>query len=523
MILQAAIDEYLDRELDSHVGLKQLTAEELDAELAALNPKPVLYPGMRLHQKACFLLGVAYPKFSFWLDMGTGKTLLALMLLRYWYQIGVLRRAIIFVTSDKAFPTWEAQIERFGVDVPYVVLDGSSVDKWEQLYNLKEGFVIVTYPGAVAMTSESVVVKGKRKWQLNDKRAATLAKWADGFVLDESTKAGHRTSLTYKLIARLKRRAKVRYNLAGRPFGRDPTMLWVQQYLVDDGESLGETQGLFEAAFFTAKKNWAAEKFGGPRGKYAKELKFKKSMQPQLSAMAQHRSITYSADECIDLPPVQFIEETVSFSVEALEYYRSMVKQAIKARGNLREMENVFLRMRQISSGFVSMKDDSERVEIEFEENPKLDRLLELAEALPDDRKMLISYEFTRTGKLIYEQLQELGLDPIWIWSGNKDYAHDMRRFQKDKKCGACVLNNRIGAYSLDGLQVANYGVVFESPLSGIDREQLEKRLVRDGQLHKVFWYDLLVKGSVDQKIRSYHADGKSLFEALLRDPSSVL
>jgi len=362
---------------------------------------------------------------------------------------------------------------------------------------------------------------GKGKLKLSPKLVKRLAKWAEALVMDESTKLGSVNSLQHKLVAQLRKYASVRYALAGRPFGRDPTMLWAQHFLVDDGETLGETLGIFRSAFFTEKQNhW------DPKG-YAKDYEFKTKLQPQLARMIQHRSITYSADECIDLPKVVPIREVVHFPEEASVYYKRVLEDVIAAKGNFREMENAFLRMRQISSGFLGLKDDStgERIQIEFAENPKLERLIELIEALPEGRKALVFYDFTASGRKIVSTLKkELDINAIWLWSGTKDSKKELGRFANDKDCSVACVQNRVGAFSLDGLQdVANYALFFESPISVIDRSQAEARLVRQGQERTVFQYDLCVKNTADERILDLHAEGKSLFDALLKDPEKAL
>jgi hypothetical protein len=99
-----------------------------------------------------------------------------------------------------------------------------------------------------------------------------------------------------------------------------------------------------------------------------------------------------------------------------------------------------------------------------------------------------------------------------------------MERFLSEPKCHPAVINHKIGAYSLDGLQhVSNYTIFYESPVSPIDREQAEHRLVRDGQERRVFQYDLIVRGSVDARILAFHAEGEDMFNALLRDPERAL
>ena len=523
MIPAAALKQYLARELDSHLWVKKLSLKEVNAAIRDLRPRPDLYSGLRIHQRVCFMLGVAYPGFGFWLDMGTGKTLLALELMRYWHQVGKIKRALVFVTSDKAFPTWERQVAEFEIGLPYISLEGSSEQKWAQLAEFDEGLVFVTYPGATAMVSRKVPARGKgkkMKMELDPKKVAALARWANAIVIDESTKVGNHQSLTYKLLDKLRGYTDICYALAGRPFGRDPTMLWSQYDLIDEGETLGETLGLFRAAFFVEKKiHW--DKTGR-----AREYKFEDKKRPVLSKMLQHRSITYGAEECIDLPALVPVIEELSFSSEAETYYELVVKKIIASKGNLKEMKNAFIRMRQCSSGFVGMVDDEtgEKAEIEFVENPKLDWTLEKADALPDGRKMVIFYEYTWSGRRLTEELTKLGLNPIWLWSGTKDSRAELKRFDEDPTCLTAVINHKVGAYSLDGLQrVANYLVFYESPVSVIDREQAERRLRRDGQSYKVFQYDPVVRGSVDRKILQFHAEGEELMTALLRDPEKVL
>lgn len=526
MIPAAAVDEYLNRELDSHLWLKNLSAKEVDRALDDLNPRPWIHPETRLHQKVSILLGIAYPGFGFWLDMGAGKTLVALTLLRYWWDTGAIRRALIFVTSDKAFLTWEKQIRRWEIGVPFTALEGPSERKWQQLDELGEGLALVTRPGAVAMVSAKTTVKHKGKkpkvqMKLVDADVKELGDWAQAVIWDESTREGNMGSLQYALANRLHKRATYRYLLAGRPFGRDPTMLFPQYRLIDGGDTLGETLGLFREAFFSASENrW------DPRG-YAKDYTFRNDMRGELSRLIQHRSITYTADECVDLPDVVPIVEEVSFPQEAQAYYKRVVQELIKAKGNFRAAKNAFLRMRQVSSGFVGVKDDEtgEKAEIEFAENPKLERLLDLLEDIPEGKKAVVFYAFTLSGRRIVEALQEeLGDEPIWLWSGTKNVRQELTRFFEDPRCRTAVIQNQVGAFSLDGMQdVASYTFFFESPVSPIDREQAERRLERDGQRHKVFRYDLTVRGSMDQRILDLIAEGDNAMDAIMRDPARVL
>ena len=522
MIPTSAIKEFLEQPRDDHRWLKNLTHKQVDEVVAALQPVPKLHPLLHVHQKVCICLGVAYPQFGFWLDMGCGKSLIALELLRYWWECGRLNRAVVLVKNDKAFPTWKAQMKRWGIDIPYVMLgNSSSEEKWAQLEGFKEGIIFLAYPGATALCSSKVKnSKGENRMALDPKKVERFAGGLDALVMDESTVAGHKDSLTSKLCTKLRQRAQFCYALAGRPFGRDPTLLWSQYYILDGGETFGETLGLFRAAFFNEEDNPYTS------NEYSKTYTFKAKMKDKMMRIAQHRSIAYAESECIEVPdwPDPIIEE-VSLPEEAQAYQKHIVEEVIAARGNLRAMDNAFLRMRQLSSGFLGFKNEEtdKRVEIEFAENPKLDLLLGLLDEVPQDRKAVCFYDYTFSGRKIYEALKAAGRKPIWLWSGTKDSMGEQKRFQEDPDCDVAIINNKVGAYSIDGLQVANYVFFYESPVSVLDRTQAEKRVKRQGQLHKVFQYDLCVKGTFDRRILDFHKDGADLLAALRHNPAEFL
>jgi hypothetical protein len=527
VIPQRAIKRYLNEPRDDHNWLKKLTHKELDRLLSELPHPPRPHPKLGLHQKAGLYLGIRFGSFAFFYDMGTGKTLLSLELLQYFWDAGLLRRALVFVVSDKAFSTWERQVRQYKITVPFCTLDASSsVEKWHILDHFDEGIVFLHYPGTVAMVTERAVPKkgkrkkGGKKMALAPDKVERLLLDVDAAIFDESTKAGNTNSLTYKLCLKASKQAEFRFALAGMPFGRDPTPLWPQMNLVDHGETLGKTLGLFRAAFFNEEEN----RYGGP---YSKIYNFKKQLKPKLSRMVQHNSLCYTADECIDLPPDRRIVETIKLPADTKAYYQEIVNELISAKGNLRAIKNAFHRMRQLSSGFLGLKDDEtgERAEIEFAENPKLDLCLDLLDSVPEGHKALVFYQYTVSGRRIAKAIkEELGCKPIWLWSGTKNPREELRRFIEDDDVPFAVINNQVGAYSLDGLQVANYELFFESPVGVIDRTQAERRVLRQGQkFSKVFLYDLIVEGTVDEKILAFHKEGLDLFKALLANPASML
>lgn len=517
MIHPRAVKEFMRAERDTFAWVKDLPEKQLDRELEKLGFSPARRKKpLRKHQKVCVLIGLAYMYFSFWLDMGTGKTRIILEMLQFFYDQEFFERGIVLVPSEPAVYSWEEQIAEWQIKVPYVCLpNGPSAEKWKAVDDLQSGLIIATYPGLTRMVSTKVPGKGKKKPRLkwNRKLMQRFTANLGVLILDESTNVGNQGSLIYRICRKLSQTCRYRYALAGRPFGRDAEMVWSQQFLVDHGESLGDTLGLFRAALFSEKQKY----FGGF------EYTLKPAMKEVLADLLQHRGIAYASSECQDLPRVARIPEYIDLPETADLYYKKAVRAIIAARGHHAQIRNIFLRMRQLSSGFLGYKDDEtgERAQLVFPENPKLDRLLELVDEMPLDRKFVIFYEFTHSGRTISKALSKMGIETGWLWSGTKNYKQVKRRFDDDPKVRGVIVNNRLGTKVLN-LQAANYKFFYESPVGVIDREQAEKRAFREGQKRPGFMYDLIAKGTADQKILDFHASGEGLFKALLRDPYGI-
>lgn len=520
MINPKVVKEFLQRARDDHRWMKSLSHKQLDKELAKANFKPCSPIPLLKHQKVCILLGIMYRAFPFWLDMGTGKTRIALELIVYWYKEHELDVALVLAPSESALIGWEKQIKQWSVKLPFVtLLNSPSQDKRDALDEIERGIILATYPGLARALSQLAVVKGKRKrkkrkLEPNKKLIAKIASRIDCIVADESTKLGNHDSLIYRIVKQMRKSISIFYELAGRPFGRDPILLWSQLYLIDKGATLGDTLGLFRAAFYTEKINF----WGGY------EYTFKKALKQELRRIVQHRSISYRWNECIDLPPLVPVIEPVKLPDEATSYYEQFVKQIKRTRASLIERQNAFIRMRQVSSGYVGFTDDEtgERAEISFADNPKLDRLIELIEQVPRGCKWVIFYEFTHSGRLIDKMLTDSGVPHVWLWGGTKDARKLQDSFDDDESIEGMLVNHKLGAYALN-LQRANYLFFFESPVPVIDREQAERRVRRQGQTRTVFQFDLTCEGTVDTRILAFHREGADLMKAIMKSPESVL
>lgn len=521
IISPRAIKAFLHEPRDDYTWMKSLKEKELDVILKDLG-FTVGKPDEPLdkHQKVCVVLGIMHPAFAFFLDMGTGKTRVTLELLRHWHLRGDLKTALVLAPSDPVLIGWENQIKYWKTGLPYTTLfSSSSASKWELINETEGGLILCTYPGLSWVVSQMEQVKyrnkpAKNKLRIYKPSLKKLAAKVNALVLDESTKVANHGSLFYRVAHQLRKTAPICYELAGRPFGRDPISLWSQLHIIDRGETLGDTLGMFRAALFTSKQGY----WGNT------EYKFDKAKEPILNRMLRHRSIEYSEAECGHKHKLISKLEEVIMPKETMVYYLKFLEQLKKQHAGVEERQNSFIRMRQASSGFIgyTKADSDDKAKIWFAQNPKLDRLLELLDEMPKDRKFVIWHEFTASGERICEELTKRKIKHLRGWSGTENSRAFQDAFDHDPRVRGAVINHKWGAYGLN-LQAANYEFIYESPVSSVDRDQMDKRLPRRGQTRTVFRSDLVCRSTVDARILAFHREGADLFKALMRDPRKAL
>lgn len=514
MIPKAAVKAFLDAPRDDFRPWKFMTDDELLDIYDKLPIDPPIYRRLRRHQKVCFLLGALHQRFAFFLDTGSGKTLLSIALARYFRRLKKVNRVLVLVPNRINLYEWRREIEKHSSGTSYAILSGSSADKWKILEESDALLNVVTYMGLVRMVGDLVKRKPKRGQKAKKgnqvkpsssllRRMRTLV---DGLILDESTAVANHASLPFRVVRQLAKDCEMLFDLTGTPFGRDPQPLWTQMYLVDNGYTLGPTLGLFREAFYTSSQNY----WGGF------DYAFKSSMSDTLNRVLAHRSIRYEADQA-DLPQVTRIITEVPMPLDAEAYMETIKKDLQGAQGNYQEMKNSFLRARQLAAGFVGFKDDEtgDRAQFEFESNPKVEALLDLVQSIREDYKIVVGYDFIFTGKIISRALRDEKIEHVLMSGKTRDAEAQLTRFVKDPKCRVFVLNTS-GAFGLN-LQMARYIVFFESPVPVILRKQMERRVERQGSKYqRVFMYDLVMRRTYDRRILQFHEEGKDLFEAIV-------
>jgi hypothetical protein len=426
-------------------------------------------------------------------------------------------KAVVFVPYVTAVDTWIEECKKRTPQLKLVPLIGSTTDNQRQLAEADGEIYVICYASAVAMLAEPAVNrKGKSGWNIDPKNTRKVFDGFDMIVLDEIHKCSNISTLTYRMCRAISFECKYGIGLSGTPFGKNVEDIWSQFYLVDFGETLGETKGLFMEAFFKKEKNF------WNKNRFANEYKFDKSKMPLLKKMVKHSSIHYDASEMHDLPVRRYIPRRLRLPPDIEEYVHIAAQKFIEAvkskdtSNRFRLAEASYMQLRQLASGFMTVNGDSEKIKIAFDSNPKLDLLEEYIDGMPRGCKMVVFHHFIYTNELISQRLTKLKVGHARIWSGQRNILKELQRFRDDVKCRVLVINDQSGSNSLN-LQHANYMFFFEEPDSPINRQQGERRIWRPGQTQPVYYIDPFMDGTVDERIFYSNQQGKKLLDSLLK------
>jgi SNF2 family DNA or RNA helicase len=506
VISREAVAQYLGRSLNSYLWMKSLSVSDIRQELRQLRTRPVFKTEPWLHQLVCFYIALAEPRFLYLLDMGLGKSKILLDIMTQLQRERKLDKALVLVPRRSNLFSWSDAIAEHSELEPWLCRAQDTEEKWEQLVVPRGDVVVMDYAGLHLALCKKVKAGGRGKLVRDEKRVRAVQQQYNFLALDESHKLANHNSLWFALVNQLSKTSTYCYSTTGTLFGKDVEDLWGQFYLTDRGETFGENLGLFRSSFFTQKTNpWRGVVYT-----------YNDRMDAQLNTMLQHKSLRYDESEINDLPARVYRRAPLDMTDEQRQHYLRALEGLINAGGQLDALDAQWLRMRQITSGYLAWKDEHGKHFLAFKENPKMDKLEELLDAMGDS-KVVVCYDYTETGRLITERVAAMGLGFEWYYGGTKDHEASRTRFLKDPACKVLVMNSEAGGTGNDGLQqVARYMIFYESPTPPITRKQTEKRIHRSGQKQRVFIYDLTMRKSADAHILDAIAEGVDVHDKVV-------
>lgn len=511
---------FLDRPVNNYESFKKEGAAfflEKFNEIGLTFPNPDCTP--KFHQLVCIYLCIKLQQFMLLVDLGLGKTGIMLNTIKGLQLRGLSKKkTLVLVPTLLLISEWEKELQKHRPDMKLIKMDsGNTKKRWDQLKQDAD-IVCLNYAGLTAMVAD-LVHKGNltRSRLINNEKLKEFLQHFSTVVLDEITAVKNPKSAIFKICKEFAKHIPNRFGLTGTPFGRNLEDLWGEYYVIDGGSSLGYKKYWFDQIFFNIVPNF----WGGV------DKTFRRELLPKLKRLMYNSAIRYAQDECADLPQLNSIYLGLEMPHSISQFYGKVHGKLLSLfTGNtaiFQTVEQLWIQSREVCSNFINARDKFDNIQtIHIPGTSKLDRLEQIVNELPEERKMVIFHEFILSGQAISTRLKEMKINHVLIKGETKNRDAILGQFQNDQDTQILIVNSKIGALGLN-LQMANYLVFYEIPVDPITYTQAIARIHRTGQTQTQFVYHLYLKNTVEESILNGIKDGRNLRAQLLQNPQSVL
>tara|TARA_Y100000004_G_scaffold76026_1_gene85510 strand:- start:875 stop:2296 length:1422 start_codon:yes stop_codon:yes gene_type:complete len=435
------------------------------------------------HQRDALTAGAKHRDYAFFMEMGTGKTKVAIDNATYMHQ-GQWIDWVVVIAPNSVYRNWIQEIQKHTHGaVIHVHKDKEVYGDTRHPERYLKWFLI----NVEALSHKSGVDKLKSILSRKDCRHL--------MILDESTTIKNRTAKRTRNICKLGKLADFRRILTGSPITKSPLDLYTQCEFLNPA-LLG-----FDS-YFTFRARYAVMQQIEMGGRQMLFPKYYTNLD-ELSYKLKAFSFRVQKKDCLDLPDKLYSTRTVNLTVKQAEVYNRLKKFAyavinddeVSFQNKLTEI----LRLHQVANGFVNADDGTVQV---FDDCPKMKELFNILEE--SDGKFIIWANYVQNLKTIIKKLKEKYGDnsvvSIFGEVSTKDRQEAVTRFQDDDSCRFFVGNPSTGGYGLT-LTSASYVVYFSNSYNLEVREQSEDRAHRIGQDKNVTYIDILAENTIDEFI----------------------
>ena len=422
------------------------------------------------HQLEAFHFAAERPAAMLAMDMGTGKTKVAIDLLA---NAGC--RTILILCPKSVLGVWRREIERhWPGGCKSIVLDGGSTkSKAVELschFGATPHIVVINYDSAWRIPLGSVLLK--RQW--------------DAVVCDESHRIKAPGGRASRFCQQLGRIAPRRLCLTGTPMPHSPLDVYGQyRFLAPD---------IFGTSFTRFRARYAIT-----HPQYFSQVR---RWINQAELEEKFHSIAYvcQADDVLDLPETIDEEIPVTLSAKSLKVYGDLKNELVaEVDSGIVTVANALaklLRLQQITSGFVGFTDDltGEKVCQKLGDE-KADALLDLLEDI--DKPVVVFCRFRHDLDAVREVAQKLERRYGELSGRQRDLTDHAEMPEGIDIYGVQIQSGGVGI----DLTRAHYAVYFSLSYNLGDYLQSRARLHRPGQTECVRFYHLVAERTVDQLI----------------------
>lgn len=401
-------------------------------------------------------------------DMGLGKTLQTVAHLLIEKESGRLLRPCLIIVPKSLVGNWQRELERFAPDLAVLCVTGPR--RAEKLKAVATADVVITtYPLLV----RDLAVLNVHEFHY--------------VILDEAQCIKNPKSLAHGAVKTL--HARHRLCLSGTPVENHLGELWALFDFLMPG-FLGDSER------FRIKYRSPIER-GGSEGVL-------ESLRHVVSPFILRRMKEHVARE---LPPKTEIVRPVELDGDQRELYESI---RVAAHGEVRRMIrkkgvggsaiailDALMKLRQVCCDPRLLRTETAR---EVQNSAKYEMFFELLELqLSQGRRVLVFSQFTRMLALLGRGLDERGIAYAELTGSTPDRQKSIDAFQ-GLKVDVFLISLKAGGTGLN-LTSADTVIHYDPWWNAAAQSQATDRAYRIGQTRPVFVYDLIVSGSVEERM----------------------
>lgn len=428
---------------------------------------------------------------AYFMEMGTGKTMVTLAEFARLYQTGPISTLVV-ICPNSIKGAWVAEAGK--TEWPF------QCRVWPQVMDIGAAGA----PFVVVMNYEAVITTkgGNYLNSLLGKRRCML-------VLDESISIKNPKARRTRILIAASQEAVMRRILSGAPVGQGPQDLWAQLRFL----------GAFERYNYYAFRNHFC-KMGGWQGKQIVGAQHTE----ELNEIVGRWSFRAKKDDWLDLPKKIYQTREYGLTPEQTKHYKSLATDLMtKIENRVIEVQMVIsaiVKLQQICSGFLMAADQSV-IPIPGG-NPKLALLDEVLEEVTG--KVLIFCMFRHTVTQLIKHL-----DGAAYIMGNmtpEAINYEKTRFEKNPEVRHMVVQIQSGKYGHTllggkGNDRCATTVFYEHSYSLDNRVQAEDRNHRIGQDKPVVYIDFVgpkIERDIVKALRSKQDVATAIVDGIRRD-----
>jgi SNF2 family DNA or RNA helicase len=460
------------------------------------------------HQENVLELSKSMPELALFWEMGTGKTLAAIEILKLKQKKYKRTLRTIIFSPLVTLKNWKNEILKFSKikEQDIWCLDESGKKRRDKLIQAtcEDGVLIINYEALRSIDTIELLINYN----------------ADILICDESHRLKNHQSKQSKTIYKLSRNIKYKLLLTGTPILNSTMDIFQQYKILDGGDIFGTNYFLFRSKYFFDKNA------GMPRNVHFPKWTPQPEKNKELQFLIKRKSDRILKKDCLDLPPLIKHKHYVTMGGEQARCYKSMARDFItfikeantgKLQASIAQLAvTKLLRLQQIVSGFVKTDNGEEHL---FNDNPRAKALGEMLVTLSVHNKIIVWTTF-KADVRVAEQIckdNDIGYCLLTGDQNGREKERSIDDFTTSDEKRVIIANRRAGGIGVN-LVEAKYAITFSRDFSLEAELQSEARNYRGGseKFDSIIKIDLITKDTVDEEVQKALENKQTISDIIL-------